>query len=76
MMYRRLDCPTCGNEVTAKSEHEPQKCPWCKRLFKVIVKVKNPKSKRRKFNWTPEPVDFEEPYIKRPWSYDDRFNHE
>lgn len=53
MMYRRIECPTCGNETTAKSIPENQKCKWCRRLFKVKVVGRGKKSK-----WTAEFVEF------------------
>ena len=53
MMYQKIDCPSCGNEVAAKRTRETQKCKWCRRLFKVnIVRIKG------RLHWDAEPVDF------------------
>ena len=60
MMYRQIECPTCGNTTTVKSIDEPQKCKWCRRLFKVKVTRRNKEGKKGKFDWTAEPVDFPE----------------
>lgn len=53
MMYRQIECPTCGNTTTAKSVPEAQKCRWCRRLFKVKTAGSGRKSK-----WSVEFVDF------------------
>lgn len=58
MMYKQIDCPHCGNPTTAKSIDEPQKCKWCRRLFKVTITKRNKDGKKAKFNWDVEPVDF------------------
>ena len=60
MMYKQIECPTCGNVTTAKAIKEPQKCRWCRRLFKVT----QTHVKGKKWDWNAEPVDFPE---------DDRF---
>lgn len=67
MMYESIECPTCGNVTTAKSIDEPQKCRWCRRLFKVRVMRRGGK----KFDWEAEAVDFPP---REPWSYTDRFS--
>ena len=55
MMYHKIDCPTCGNEIVVKSVKEPKKCIWCRRLFFVNI------TKRKgKYIWEAEPVDFQE----------------
>lgn len=46
MMYKQIECPTCGNVTTAKSIHEPQKCQWCRRLFKVTITKRNTNGKK------------------------------
>ena len=80
MMYNRLECPHCGNEINVSSSKEPQKCHWCRRLFRIHVK----RRKGKKFEWIAEPVDFEDDRksqdvtrIKKGrnprWSYSDRF---
>lgn len=65
MMYKQIECPTCGNTTTAKSVPEPQKCRWCRRLFKVNVKRRNKEGRKGKYDWSAEPVDFDET-DKRP----------
>lgn len=71
MMYKQIECPTCGNTTTAKSVDEPQKCKWCRRLFKVKVKRRNKEGKKRKLNWSAEPVDFSNDDRPRIRSVDD-----
>lgn len=72
MMYKKIDCPICGNETTAKSVHEPQKCRWCRRLFKVDIKRRNGKEgKKVKFNWEAEPTEFETEYVSKTRSLND-----
>lgn len=56
MIYRRVDCPHCGNEITVKSVPENQKCQWCRRLVKAIFS----KGKGKKWRVEVEPVDFPE----------------
>lgn len=58
MMYNEIECPTCGNTTKAKSIDEPQKCRWCRRLFKVKITRRNKEGKKPKFTWDAEPVDF------------------
>lgn len=44
MMYRKIDCPVCGNEITVKKMRGAQKCPYCKRFFEVeVTKIRNKK---------------------------------
>lgn len=66
MMYRQIECPTCGNTTTAKSVPEAQKCKWCRRLFKVTVTRRNKEGRKGKFDWTSEPVDFPDEKPERP----------
>lgn len=62
MMYNKIECPNCGNEISVSSQQEPQKCKWCRRLLKVkVIKIHG-----RKFIWEAEPVDFNEPFVYRP----------
>ena len=70
MMYKQIECPTCGNTTTAKSVDEAQKCKWCRRLFKVKVTRRNKAGKKAKFDWSAEPVDFPE-QLSRPRPLDD-----
>lgn len=58
MMYKQIECPTCGNTTTAKSVPEAQKCKWCRRLFKVNVLRRNKEGRKGKYDWLVEPVDF------------------
>lgn len=78
MMYNQIECPTCGNTVTAKSVDEPQKCKWCRRLFKVNIIRKNKEGKKAKYNWTAEPVDFDDNNMNRrgPKSLDDWYDND
>ena len=55
MMYHRIECPTCGNEIVAESTKEPQMCKWCRRLFSVNIT-----KRKRKYIWEAEPIDFQE----------------
>lgn len=64
MLYKKVECPNCGNEVTAKSVDEPQKCCWCRRLFTA----KFIKRKGKKWNCEVEPAEFTEER-RRPNSY-------
>lgn len=56
MLYRIVDCPTCGNEITISS-NEMQKCKWCKRWFRVTIKRLNKIGKKAKLKWIVEAVD-------------------
>lgn len=60
MMFKQIECPTCGNTTTAKSVPEAQKCKWCRRLFKVNVTRRNKEGRKGKYDWSAEPVDFPE----------------
>ena len=63
--YNKVECPTCGNIITAKAVIEPQKCMWCKRPFKVIIKRRNKNGKKAKYQWETEVVDHNEYYAER-----------
>lgn len=52
--YRRVTCPHCGNDVTAKSIKEEQKCWLCKRRFKIVFSGYGKKTR-----WEPVAVDYE-----------------
>lgn len=58
MIYKQIECPICGNETTAKSIEEPQKCRWCRRLFKVTITRRNKEGRKGKYDWSTEPIDF------------------
>ena len=72
MLYKQIECPTCGNTVDAKSIKEPQKCRWCRRLFKVSVVRRNKEGRKGKFDWTAKPVEFDDsPKARSLSSYSD-----
>lgn len=77
MIYKQIECPTCGNETTAKSIPEPQKCKWCRRLFKVTITRRNKEGRKGKYNWSVEVVDFpnDKPRIRsvNDYQYEDIF---
>ena len=56
-MYKQIECPTCGNTITANSSDEIQKCRMCRRPFKVTVKRKNKEGRKGKYIWSAESVD-------------------
>lgn len=78
VMYRSIECPTCGNEIIVTNSQEPQKCKWCRRLLQVKVIKKG-----RKYFFETEPVEFDGEYEnnkekykstpKKRWTYTDRF---
>ena len=78
VMYRSIECPTCGNEIVVTDTNELQKCKWCRRLLEVKVTKKG-----RKYFFECIPVDFEGEYEKdkdkcsskpkKKWTYTDRF---
>lgn len=35
MLYKDVECPHCGNEVTVSNQSDVQKCCWCRRLISV-----------------------------------------
>lgn len=65
MLYNKVECPTCGNLITVKAVREPQKCPLCKRPFKVIIKRRNKNGKKAKYQWKAEVVNHHEYYKER-----------
>ena len=56
MLYRRVECPHCGNAVTVNNARETQKCCWCRRLLSVKLE----KTSKKKIRCEVEPVDFPE----------------
>lgn len=44
MMYRQVECPTCGNSITAKSAPRVQKCQFCRKLFTVDIRWRGKKA--------------------------------
>ncbi len=71
MIYKSIECPTCGNITTAKSVPEAQKCKWCRRLFKVDMTRRNKNGKKEKYDWSAEPVDFPNDGISKIRSLND-----
>lgn len=51
--YRRVTCPHCGNDVSAKSIKEEQKCPFCKRKYRIIFSGHG-----KKTHWEPVAIDY------------------
>ena len=58
MIYRKIDCPCCGNEIIVNNGSETQKCCWCRRLISVKFK-RRPRGK--KLNCEAEVMDFPQP---------------
>lgn len=54
MVYRNVECPHCGNDISVKNIQEDQKCKWCRRL----VKAKFTRRKNGRFIVEVEPVEF------------------
>lgn len=61
--FRRIDCPHCGNEITAKGINEDQKCPHCKRKYKI-----NYTKRGKKLHWEPVAIDYSYETEGRPWA--------
>lgn len=55
MLYRKVDCPHCGNIMSVSNEYETSKCKWCRRLVSVKFKGTGKKAKVEV-----EPIDFPE----------------
>ena len=51
--YRRIECPHCGNEITAKNIDDDQKCPFCKRKYKVKCTKRG-----KKYHWEAIAIDY------------------
>lgn len=64
MLYNKVDCPHCGNEIVVTSEREEQKCCYCRRL--ISVKFEKKRRKGKKVNCTVEPIDF--PQDSKPFT--------
>lgn len=56
MLYAKVDCPHCGNEVTFNNAKEIQKCCWCRRL--VSVKFEKPRKNGKRIRCDVKAVDF------------------
>lgn len=56
MLYQKVECPHCGNEITVNDTRSEDKCRWCRRL--ISVKFLRNKNKKRKFICEVEPLDF------------------
>ena len=59
MLYTKVDCPHCGNEITVNDTRKIQKCCWCRRL--VSVKFDKSRKGKKKFRCSVEAADFPEP---------------
>lgn len=60
-----VECPHCGNYTNAKAVWEPQKCKYCRRLYKVTYMGKPNKHSKRNIGegedvptWEAEAADF------------------
>ena len=53
MMYKNIECPTCGNVIKVKSVSYPQSCDWCRRKFKVTITGRG-----KKMKWSAESLEF------------------
>ena len=51
--YRRIECPHCGNEIAAKGINEEQKCPHCRRKYKISYTKRG-----KKYHWEPVAIDY------------------
>lgn len=56
MLYRNVECPHCGNEISVSNTSNNQKCCWCRRL----VSAKFVKVSKKRIVCNIEPVDFPE----------------
>lgn len=70
MLYRKVCCPWCGNEITVKAEvggrQNLQKCQWCRRYVGAAI-VKE----RGKIRFEVEDREISVKLLKEP--YKDRF---
>lgn len=42
MTNKEIICPICGNEIVSTATYKVQRCPYCKRQYKVeIIKSKS-----------------------------------
>lgn len=60
-----VECPHCGNYTNAKAVWEPQRCKYCRRLYKVTYMGKPNKRSKRNIGedgpiWEAEAVNFED----------------
>lgn len=60
--FRRIECPHCGNDITAKGINDEQKCPFCRRKCKI-----NYTKRGKKFYWEPEAIDYSYEAEGRPF---------
>lgn len=51
--YNLVACPHCGNDISAKSIKEEQKCRFCKRKYKIFFSGHG-----RKTHWEPVAIDY------------------
>lgn len=58
---REAECPNCGNPVRARIyDDAPQKCKWCRRMFKAKTIRRG-----RKLYIEAEPAAFETAYTRQ-----------
>ena len=60
---RRIDCPHCGNEILAIGVNEDQKCPHCRRKYRIKYTKHG-----KKFHWEPEVIDYSYEAEGRPFA--------
>ena len=60
--HRRIDCPHCGNEIIAKGVNDEQRCPHCRRKYKISYTKRG-----KKFYWEPVAIDYDYDAEGRPW---------
>lgn len=68
MMYRNVECPTCGNVIRIKCVRHPQKCDYCRRMLKVNV---TNGGKR----WETEAVDFDQQERPRDQNFNNSYRN-
>ena len=56
MLYHKVECPHCGNEINVNDSREVHKCRWCRRL----VSAKFERTNGKKFKCEVEAMDFPE----------------
>jgi len=54
MLYSKVECPHCGNEITVNNAKKEDKCRWCRRLISVSFN----KNKKNKIDCEVKPLDF------------------
>lgn len=75
MLYSKVDCPHCGNEITVNNTRETQKCRWCRRLISVKFDKPKKNGKKIKIRCRVEVVDFPETQNLNEWTDEDIYGH-